>query len=422
MTLRDNREGFPAGASAQSAHRPRLRRGLWAALLAGIGGRLQTGKLTIETPSGEHLVFGGKAPGPAASLQIHRWRSLRRLILGGDLGFAESYMDGDWSSPDLAALIEFAVRNEAALGSAIMGTAPLRLLNRLRHLARANTRRGSRRNIAQHYDLGNAFYQRWLDPSMTYSSAYYAGDAGVRTLEEAQAAKIDRAIGQLGLAGGERVLEIGCGWGALAETLASRYDSHVTGLTLSKEQRAYAEARLSKAGLSDRAEICLRDYRDEKGLFDRIISIEMFEAVGEANWPKFFEVVRERLGRGGTAVLQIITIADERFETYRRAADFIQRYIFPGGMLPSPSVLREQIARAGLSLASLENFGASYAKTLAEWNRRFQRAWADIAALGFDARFKRMWEYYLAYCEAGFRAGIIDVGLYRIEKPLSNRN
>ncbi len=419
MTLRDDREGYLADAPAQSAPRSRLRRGLWAALLAGIGGRLQTGRLTVETPSGEHLVFGGKSAGPTASLQIHRWRSLRRLILGGDLGFAESYMDGDWSSPDLAALIEFAVRNEQALGSAIMGTAPLRLLNRLRHLAHANTRRGSRRNIAQHYDLGNEFYARWLDPSMTYSSAYYSG---AETLEEAQAAKIDRAIGQLGLAGGERVLEIGCGWGALAEALAGRYGSRVTGLTLSEKQRAYAEERLAKAGLADRAEICLRDYRDEKGLFDRIISIEMFEAVGEAHWPKFFEVVRERLARGGSAVLQIITIADERFETYRRAADFIQRYIFPGGMLPSPSVMREQIARAGLSLASLENFGASYAKTLAEWNRRFQRAWADIAALGFDARFKRMWEYYLAYCEAGFRVGTIDVGLYRIEKPLSNLN
>ncbi len=414
MTLRDDREGFLVGAPDQRAHRPRLRRGLWAALLAGIGGRLQTGQLTVETPSGEHLVFGGKSAGPMASLQIHRWRSLRRLILGGDLGFAESYMDGDWSSPDLAALIEFAVRNEAALGSAIMGTAPLRLLNRLRHLARANTRRGSRRNIAQHYDLGNEFYARWLDPSMTYSSAilFRRGDAG-RSAGGQDRLRHRAARPCRRRARARDRLRLGCLGRGLGQPL--RQPRHRIDL-VRRKQRAYAEERLAKAGLADRAEICLRDYRDEKGLFDRIISIEMFEAVGEANWPKFFEVVRERLARGGSAVLQIITIADERFEAYRRAADFIQRYIFPGGMLPSPSVLREQIARAGLSLASLENFGASYAKTLAEWNRRFQRAWADIAALGFDARFKRMWEYYLAYCEAGFRAGTIDVGLYRIER------
>jgi len=418
MKRRDHREDDSASYPTRSGEGQKSR-GLWAGFLARIGGRLQAGKLSVETPSGEKMVFGGKDPGPVAVMQIHRWRSLRRLLLGGDVGFAESYMDGDWSSPDLAALIEFAVRNENALGSANWGMAPLRLLNRLRHLARANTKRGSRRNIAQHYDLGNEFYARWLDPSMTYSSAYYTGN---ETLEEAQAAKITRAIHGLGLKGGESVLEIGCGWGAVAETLAGSYGSNVTGLTLSKEQRAYAEARLAKAGLSDRTEIALRDYRDEKGLYDRIVSIEMFEAVGEAHWPKFFEVVRERLARGGSAVLQIITIADERFETYRRAADFIQRYIFPGGMLPSPTMLREQITRAGLSLASLENFGVSYARTLAEWNRRFQRAWTDIAALGFDTRFKRMWEYYLAYCEAGFRAGTIDVGLYRIEKPLSNRN
>ena len=416
MTLRDNRKESLADAPAQRAAGRRRWRGLWAALLAMLGARLQTGQLTVETPSGERMVFGGKAAGPTASLHIHRWRSIRRLILGGDLGFAEAYIDGDWSSPDLAGLIEFALRNESALGSAIMGTAPLRLLNRLRHLARPNTRRGSRRNIAQHYDLGNEFYAHWLDPSMTYSSAFYADERA--SLEQAQAAKIARAIEQLGLAGGERVLEIGCGWGALAEALAARHGSRVTGLTLSKEQRAYAEARLAKAGLADRAEILLRDYRDAQGLFDRIVSIEMFEAVGEPHWPKFFEVVRERLARGGSAVLQIITIADDRFEAYRRAADFIQRYIFPGGMLPSTAALREQIARAGLSLSALENFGTSYARTLAEWNQRFQRAWTDIAPLGFDTRFKRMWEYYLAYCEAGFRAGTIDVGLYRIEKPL----
>jgi cyclopropane-fatty-acyl-phospholipid synthase len=387
----------------------------WRALLLALGRRLRFGQLTVETPSGERLRFAAPEAGPTASLVLHRWRALRRLLLSGDVGFAEAYMDGDWSSPELADLIELASRNESHFGASARGMALLRFINRLRHLCRPNTRRGSKRNIAQHYDLGNAFYAQWLDPGMTYSSAIFADPAA--TLEEAQAAKIARAAALLDLRGGERVLEIGCGWGAMAETLAARHGCSVTGLTLSQEQLAFANERFTRAGIGERARAQFCDYRDVKGLFDRIVSIEMFEAVGEAHWPAYFNALRERMVAGGAAVLQVISIEDARFEAYRRGADFIQRYIFPGGVLPSVTVMREQIARAGLSLTHLETFGTSYARTLAEWQRRFQRAWNSIAVLGFDQRFKRMWEYYLASCEAGFRSGAIDVGLYRIEKP-----
>jgi cyclopropane-fatty-acyl-phospholipid synthase len=393
---------------------PRVGLHPWRTLLLVLGRRLKFGRFTVETPSGERLRFAAPESGPNASLVLHRWRALRRLLLSGDVGFAEAYMDGDWSSPQLASLIELAARNEAHFGSSARGMAVLRFLNRLHHLCRPNTRRGSRRNIAQHYDLGNAFYTQWLDPGMTYSSAIFSEPNA--TLEEAQAAKIARAANLLGLRGGERVLEIGCGWGGMAEALA-RQGCSVTGLTLSQEQLAYANERFARAGIAERAQAEFCDYRDATGFFDRIVSIEMFEAVGEAHWPAYFNALRERMVAGGAAVLQVISIEDARFEAYRRGIDFIQRYIFPGGMLPTVAVMRDQVARAGLSLTHLETFGASYARTLAEWQNRFQRAWNSIAELGFDQRFKRMWEYYLAYCEAGFRSGAIDVGLYRIEKP-----
>jgi cyclopropane-fatty-acyl-phospholipid synthase len=284
----------------------------------------------------------------------------------------------------------------------------------LRHLARRNTRRGSRRNIAFHYDLGNDFYALWLDPGMTYSSAVF--DAAGQSLQDAQDAKYRRLAESLDLKPGHHVLEIGCGWGGFAMTAARDYGCRVTAITLSGEQRRYAEERVRRAGLSDRIEVRLQDYRDVTGRFDRIASIEMFEAVGEERWPIFFNTVRERLKPGGVAGLQVITIEDGRYEAYQRSADFIQRYIFPGGMLPSPSALAAAIDRAGLTLNNVFAFGPSYAETLAAWQGRFQRAWPQIRQLGFDGRFKRLWEFYLAYCEAGFRAGAIDVAHYRIER------
>ncbi len=376
---------------------------------------LKIGSLTIETPSGARVEGRGEIEGPRATLILHRWRTMRRLMFGGDVGFAEAYMDGDWSTPDLATLIELAALNERALSEVTAGRRITRFLHRVRHLLRANTKSGSRRNIVAHYDLGNDFYKLWLDPSMTYSSALYASQK--QSLEDAQDNKLARIMDLLAIKGGEHVLEIGCGWGRLAERLVTERDAHVTGLTLSPSQLAGAKERLAKAGASDKADLRLQDYRDVTETFDRVVSIEMIEAVGEKYWPAYFGKIADVLKPGGLAVLQVITIADDRFELYRRNADFIQRYIFPGGMLPSPLVMLEQIRQAGMKFVSLETFGDSYARTLNEWNRRFQRAWPEIEAMGYPRKFKRTWEYYLAYCEGGFRSRAIDVGLYVMAKP-----
>ena len=387
------------------------RRGLAASLLRRLFSRLHCGSLTVILPDGQRFAHDTRAAGPQAVLLVHRWRVLRRLLLAGDIGFAEAYMDRDWSSPDLAALIELAARHQASVPGANGGAPLARLIQRLRHLARSNTLSGSRRNIVQHYDLGNDFYASWFDSGMTYSSALFRDPEA--TLEAAQTAKQDRVASLLDLRPGQNILEVGFGWGGLAERLASS-GAAVTGLTLSPAQHAYAQGRLSAAGLANQVDLRLQDYRQVKGRFDRIVSIEMLEAVGESWWPVFFAMLRDRLRSGGVIVLQTITIADERFASYRRSSDFIQRYIFPGGMLPSPAALRAQIARAGLAVHSVEMFGASYAQTLKLWQDRFQAAWPDIASTGFSARFKLMWEYYLSYCEAGFRAGAIDVGLWRL--------
>jgi cyclopropane-fatty-acyl-phospholipid synthase len=389
--------------------------GVRAWMLRQVMSPLQCGTLTIVTPDGTRATRRTGAPGPEATLVLHRWRTLRRLLFDGDVGFGEAYIDGDWSSPDVSAVIEIAARNHASLSKRINGTRLAQWVNRVHHRLHPNTRRGSRRNIVHHYDLGNEFYARWLDPGMTYSSALYVRDD--MTLAEAQAAKQDRALALLFPPGGPpvgaRVLEIGCGWGGIAERLVA-LGCKVVGLTLSPSQLAHARARLEATGHAERADLRLQDYRDASGTFDGIISIEMLEAVGERYWPAYFDALRARLKPTGRAVLQVITIAEERLESYRSAPDFIQRYIFPGGMLPTKSIMRHEIARAGLRLLSLETFGASYVRTLAEWRQRFAQAWPEIAAMGFPDRFRRMWEYYLHYCEGGFRAGAIDVGLWQI--------
>lgn len=377
--------------------------------------RTRFGRLTLTLPSGRHFEAAGREPGPQASVTLHRWRPLLRLAMQGDLGWALAYRDGDWDSPDLLALLDFGLANEAAWGALLEGRGPARWLARLLHRAHANTRRGSRDNIAFHYDLGNAFYRHWLDDSMLYSSALY-DEAADDTLEAAQARRLDRIEAMLEVPPNARVLEIGCGWGTLAATLALRCGAHVSGITLSTEQLAFAIERAHASGVADRVDLRLQDYRDVPGRFDRIVSIEMIEAVGEAYWPTYFATLRERLQPGGVAVLQAITIADAQFESYRRGADFIQRCIFPGGMLPCPRAIHEQAQRAGFVIDAVQTFGPSYARTLAEWRQRFLAAWPAIEALGFDAAFKRLWTYYLCYCEAGFRAGRVDVGLYRLRR------
>lgn len=366
--------------------------------------RFKTGTITVVLPNGHKMTIRGEEPGPKAELHLHRRRFFRRVLMGGHLAFAEAYIDGDWDSPDLAALVSYFAQNEAALS--IDGHWWARALSRVVHRFRANNKRGSRRNIAFHYDLGNNFYKEWLDPSMTYSSAVYA--TGAETLEQAQTEKYARMAAKIALKPGDHVLEVGCGWGGFAE-LAARQGAFVTALTLSKEQKAYAEARLAAAGLADRVEVRLQDYRDVTGSFDGVVSIEMIEAVGEAYWPVYFETIQRVLKPGGRAAIQAITIEASRFEPYRRSPDFIQRYIFPGGMLPTIERLQQETARAGLAWEALEAYGRDYARTLRLWRERFEATWDRIAPLGFDERFRRTWRYYLAYCEGGFDAGSIDV-------------
>jgi cyclopropane-fatty-acyl-phospholipid synthase len=376
-------------------------------ILFRIAGTIGSGAVTVRVPDGRIYRIAGRAPGPEADIVIHRPRMVARLLLGGSVGFGASYMDGDWETSDLSALLALASQNGNELGTIHVGTRMLTALRRIWHRHNDNTRRGSRRNIAHHYDLGNAFYERWLDPSMTYSSAVFERDDA--DLQSAQETKYRKLAEKLALAPDQRVLEIGCGWGGFAEIAAREFGAKVTAITVSREQLDFARARIHRAGLAERVEARFVDYRDVQGRFDKIASIEMFEAVGERHWPTYFSKVRDCLEPGGRAALQIITIADRWFDSYRRGVDFIQRYIFPGGMLPSMTALSQQCERAGLAIDRTEFYGLHYARTLAEWNRRFQSAWHELEPMGFDRRFKRMWEFYLAYCEAGFRTGAIDV-------------
>ena len=366
------------------------------------------GSLRIRTPDGQAFLVRGKAPGPDAELILHNWRLPDRAFSGGTIGVAESYVDGDWDSPDVTTFLELFVVNTEA-GEKVAGGASwlLTAVQRLRHWLNENTRTGSKRNISAHYDLGNTFYKHWLDPSMTYSSALFA--TGANDLESAQAAKYRALARDTGIGPGDHVLEIGCGWGGFAEFAAKEIGCKITGLTISKEQHAFATERIARAGLSDKVEIKLQDYRDESGKYDRIASIEMFEAVGEKYWPIFFGKVKDCLKAGGTAGMQIITINEAAFKLYRKRPDFIQRYVFPGGMLPTPALLKSLGAAHGLSHLRERVFAQDYARTLAEWRGRFWQSWEKIVPLGFDERFKKLWEFYLHYCEAGFRAEYIDV-------------
>ncbi|WP_176085870.1 cyclopropane-fatty-acyl-phospholipid synthase family protein [Martelella sp. HB161492] len=387
---------------------------VWQRMILAIAARITHGTLTLRFDNGSTATIKAPEDGPVAELVLHNLRPLIRLVSSGDLGFARSFMDGDWESPDLGAFLALAVMNEAALDKALKGHVLFARVEALRHRLRGNSKKGSKRNIAYHYDLGNTFYSAWLDQTMTYSSALYEGRD--ISLSEAQIAKYDRILSRLQIGPQDRVLEIGCGWGGFAEYAASTTGCHVTGLTLSKEQATFARERLERCGLSDRSDIRLEDYRDCEGAFDKIVSIEMFEAVGEEHWPVFFETVNQRLKPGGSAMIQSITIEHDRFAHYRDNADFIQAYIFPGGMLPSFETFRAGAERAGLTVKDLFAFGKDYAKTLLEWEERFLAEWEKIAPLGFDDRFKRMWRYYLNYCATGFSAGSIDVAQFHLQK------
>lgn len=379
----------------------------WTRTVFGLLDGLAVGSLTVVLPDGREFRFEGTSPGPDAVLRLHVPGVAKRFILGGHLAFAEAFMDGAVDSPDPVAVVELFERNKYAFNQGNPDGLLRILTRRVLHWLNGNSRRGSRRNAAFHYDLGNDFYAQWLDPSMTYSSAVF--DADQNDLEAAQTAKNRRMAEKLALRPGQRLLEIGCGWGGFAIYAAQEFGVEAVGITLSREQHAYAVERAHRSGVSDRVRFEIRDYRDLTGEFDAIASIEMFEAVGEAYWSDYFAQIRDRLVAGGRAALQVITIGEDGFEDYRASPDFIQRYIFPGGMLPTRRHLRDLGEAHDLRIESEETFGADYARTLAEWRARFLENWPAIEGLGFDERFRRMWTYYLAYCEGGFRGGHIDV-------------
>ena len=399
--------GLPAGAPA--AARTVLQ------LLA----RLRHGCLSVRLPDGSMRRFG-QGQTPTASLHLNDWQVCSAALKSGDIGFAEGYIDGHWSSPDLAALLRLFIANRREVEDVIYGTWLGRLFYRVRHLLNRNTRGNSQKNIHAHYDLGNAFYELWLDGTMNYSSALY--ETPQASMQQAQLAKVRRALRMVDVKPGERVLEIGCGWGALAEMATTEFGASLVGVTLSTEQLAWARARMSRCGVAERADLRLQDYRDigRDGLadqsFDAICSIEMIEAVGREYWPTYFATVARLLKTGGRACIQSIVIDDEFFERYLQSTDFIQQYIFPGGCLPSPGAFRAQAEQAGLKVIDEFCFGQDYARTLQEWRQAFMAREHEVLALGFDRRFMRIWEFYLAYCEAAFAERNTDVVQYTLLK------
>lgn len=368
---------------------------------------IRCGELTVVLPNGRAFRFEGVEPGKRGTLIINDYTCAKRLLMGGSAAMGEAYMDGMWDSPDLPEMLEVVAQNSDRLRQYFLGKGWAKWLSNFVHFLNKNTRSGSKKNIEYHYDLGNSFYDKWLDRTMTYSSAKF--DRPDQPLNEAQTNKYRSLVQEADIRPEHTVLEIGCGWGGFAEFAAKEVGCKVTGITISKEQLEFAQRRMFEQGLNDKVDIRYIDYRDVEGEFDRVASIEMFEAVGEEYWPSYFGKIHDVLKSGGQAGLQIITIADEFFDDYRKSADFIQRFIFPGGMLPSPTALMEQVKNAGLEWKHNITFGRDYAHTLHIWRDRFFDAWPSIEDMGFDERFKRMWDLYLGYCEAGFNAGSIDV-------------
>jgi len=373
------------------------------------------GRLDVILPDGRHFRAEGKHPGPVAELVVHNSDLFARLIRDGDLGFCDAYLDEWWSTPDLQAFMDLIHADNEDMYDGFPGQNFVKTFERIRYWLQSNSKRQARKNISYHYDLGNDFYGLWLDDTMTYSSALYK--TGQESLETAQTQKYAQMVDEMGAVAGDHVLEIGCGWGGFAEYAAKERGLRVTCLTISQEQLNYAVERIEKAGLSDRVTFKLQDYRDETGLYDGIASIEMFEAVGEKYWPAYFETLRERLKPGKNATLQIITVADRRWDVYKRGVDFIQKYIFPGGMLPSPKALQAEIDRAGLTTKNSIEFGDSYTVTCKRWFETFNEKWDQIAPMGFDERFRRMWNFYLTSCAATFDSGNCDVTQITVTKP-----
>jgi cyclopropane-fatty-acyl-phospholipid synthase len=401
----------PAGQAVPS--KPRL-------LLRGVFkdlAKIEKGSISIQLSGGQTFDFHGTKSGPKGVLKINSYRALWSVMVGGTLGFSEAYIKGHWDSPDVTAVLEVFVLNRRRFENIFGSGRFLRPIQKAIHASRRNSRRGSQKNIMAHYDLGNDFYSAWLDSSMTYSSAKFQSKS--QSLSDGQQEKYRDLAKRLDIQAEHKVLEIGCGWGGFAQFAAEEIGCQICAITISPEQHYYAQQRIERAGLSNKVEVRLCDYRDVEATFDRVVSIEMIEAVGEAFWPTYFATIGERLRSGGKAGLQVITIENESFDLYRRKPDFIQRHIFPGGMLPSQDALLEQIDRAGLTEISLSHFGQDYGRTLNEWHQRFELARDQIERLGFDEVFHRFWTYYLNYCEAGFRGGSLDVLQVTMTKPNS---
>jgi cyclopropane-fatty-acyl-phospholipid synthase len=378
--------------------------------------RLVHGSLTLQLPDGSVQRFG-QVDGPHASMKLNNWNVCSASLKSGDIGFAETFIAGDWTTSNLPALLSLLVANRREVEDVIYGSWLGRFAYRIKHLLNRNSKTNSRKNIHAHYDLGNAFYSLWLDETMNYSSAWF--ENAEQSMEAAQHAKVRRALRMTDVKPGDRVLEIGCGWGALAEKTTTEFDAHITGVTLSTEQLEFANARMQRIGRADRADLRLQDYRDiNDAPFDAICSIEMVEAVGREYWPTYFQTVSRLLKPGGKACVQSIVIDDEHFERYIKGTDFIQQYVFPGGCLPCPSEFRAQAAKAGLEVVDEFAFGLDYARTLAIWRERFLHEQERVLQLGFDQRFLRIWEFYLAYCEAAFEQGSTDVVQYTLRKPV----
>ena len=381
-------------------------------------GKLNSGRVDFILPDGRRFRAEGSKPGPVAEVTINNPDVFARLVREGDLGFCDAYLDGWWTTPDLQAFMDFIHADNDDMYDGFPGMALVRAWEKARFWFQSNTKRQALKNISYHYDLGNDFYSLWLDDTMTYSSALF--NTSQESLEKAQIAKYASMVDQMGVKPGDHVLEIGCGWGGFAEYAAKERGLKVTGLTISKEQLEYAKKRIKNKGLSDKVNLKLQDYRDETGVYDGVASIEMFEAVGEKYWPVYIDKNKQCLKPGKQATLQIITIQDARWEVYRKSVDFIQKYIFPGGMLPSPSVLRKEVHKAGLSVQHSIEFGKSYSQTLRRWFEVFNNKWDNISAMGFDDRFRRMWNFYLTSCAATFESGNCDVTQITMRKPGNN--
>ena len=375
---------------------------------------ISSGSVIFKLENGKAIICDSGNKGPDATINIHSYKVIKRLLSAGYLGLAEGYINKEWSSPSLENVFNFGAANMIALDKNLTENLFVRLSSKLTRFLQRNSKRGSRKNIAIHYDLGNDFFLEWLDSTMTYSSALFTDKK--EELNIAQNKKYQRIIDKLDIKVSQNILEIGCGWGGFSEYTARKTGSNILGITISREQHDFAVKRIGRANLAEKVAISLQDYREVTGQYDKIVSIEMLEAVGESYWPTYFKTISDRLKENGAAMIQVITVPDDYFDYYRNNVDFIQRYIFPGGMLLCPAKVKEHSEKAGLKLIDTHMFGSSYAQTLKQWQFSFQTRWDKIEKLGFDQKFKRIWEYYLDYTAAGFRSGAISVGQFHLRK------